>query len=422
MSDETIKELIEQANQKALNILLSGDPVWIGVSPAAEVLPGMDKTTILHAGPPIEWERMSVLQRKGIVRGILYEKLADSEEEAKELIHNGTIKIGAANDHSVVGAGVGIVTPSMMVNICEEQQSGVRGYCTVWEGRLGLGTWGVLTDEVRQNLNLINSTIAPALNQVLGECGGIAIKSIIAKGLQMGDETHTRQVAEGLLLAVEVIPHLIKSDLPQNVLMITTDYLLKTDRWFHSMGMASSMSLLKAIGNIEYCTLITSMAGNGVDFGIKVSSLGDRWFKGSSPNITGRYLSTKWGPEDAIPWLGESCVTETVGLGGFAAAAAPLVVNLRGGTLKDAIRQTEEMRAICVGSNQNYLIPTLDLNGLPIGIDIRKILETGITPTLHGGIISKDGGQIGAGTARLPIDCAKEAFYGFAEKYNLLES
>ena len=106
-----------------------------------------------------------------------------------------------------------------------------------------------------------------------------------------------------------------------------------------------------------------------------------------------------------------------MGLGGFAAAAGPTVLRLRGGTIKDAIEQTEEMRHICVGTNNNYPIPLLDFEGPAIGIDIRKVLETGIAPVSHGGIISKEGGQIGAGIARLPLECFKKALYAFAEKY-----
>jgi hypothetical protein len=420
MSAKNIKELIREANQRALDRLLSADAIWTGISPAIEVLPGVGRDTVLHSGPPIEWERMSILQKKGIIGGILFEKLADSEKEAQKIIEKGNIKVGAANDFGVVGAGVGIVTPSMMLNVCEDKNSGARGYCAIWEGRAGLGTWGLFTDETRENLQMIQSTMGPALNKILQDCGGIPLKSIIARGLQMGDEGHTRQVAQGLILASEIVPHFLRSDLPKEIQIQCSETIIKTDRWFHPLGMASSMAILNGIKNIEYCTLITGMAGNGVDFGIKVSALGEKWFRAPAPAIQGKYLSTRWGPEDAIPWLGESCVTENVGLGGISAAAAPLVLRLRGGTLQDAIKQTEEMRAVCIGTNHNYPIPTLDFAGPPIGIDIRKILDTGISPALHGGIISKEGGQIGAGSARLPIECVQSAFYAFAEKYDLI--
>jgi len=175
---------------------------------------------------------------------------------------------------------------------------------------------------------------------------------------------------------------------------------------------------LNGATNIEYSTIVTAMAGNGVDFGIKVSSLGDEWFTAPAPSLSGKYWSTKWGPEDANSWLGDSCVMETIGLGGFAAAAAPSVIQLRGGSVKDAIQQTEEMRAICVGTNNNFPIPLLEFEGPPVGIDIRKVLKTGITPISHGGIISKEGGNIGAGTARVPLECFKKAFYAFVKKYD----
>lgn len=415
--ERDIKAVIEEANKKALDIMLSAEPYWTGVRPAIEAVPGMKQNTILHAGPPIEWERMCGVQRRGIIGGILHEGLAGTEEEAIRLVENGNIEVLSAMDLGVAGAGVGIVTPSMVVNICRDKQTGKEGYCVPFEGRVGLGVWGVYNEEVEKNLKWIERVFAPVLDGVLRDCGGINIKRIIAQGLQMNDETHTRQTAEGLLLVSEVVPLLIKADLDKELLVQCVDILVSTERWFHPLGIASSMAILNAIKGIEYATVVTAMGGNGVEFGIKVSSLGDQWFTAPAPTLHGKYLSTRWGPEDAIPWLGDSCVTEAVGLGGFAAAAAPAVIRLRGGSFKDAIQQSEEMKAVCVGINRNYPIPLLDFSGPPIGIDIRKVVQTGISPISHGGIISKEGGQIGAGAARLPFECFKKALYAFAEKY-----
>jgi len=414
-----IKEKIEEANKKALDLMLSAEIYWVGIKPAIEVVPGMKKNTILHAGPPVKWENMCKVQRKGIIGGILHEGMAISEDEALNLIKKNKIEILSANDLGVVGAGVGIVSSSMVVNVCLDKNTGEKGYCIPFEGRVGLGAWGVYNKEVEKNLQIIEKVLGPSVDKILEKNGGINIKRIIAQGMQMNDETHTRQVAEGLILASEIIPLLVKSDLDKDTLIQCIDIFTKTERWFHPLGMASAMAILNGIKNIEYSTVVTTMCGNGVEYGIKISSLGDRWFIAPSPMLQGKYFSTKWGPEDAIPWLGDSCLVEAVGLGGFAAAAAPAVLRLRGGTINDAIQQTEEMKNICIGINNNYPIPLLEFSGPPIGIDIRKIMQTGITPVSHGGIISKDGGQLGAGIARLPMKLFEDALLAFADKYKM---
>jgi hypothetical protein len=414
-----IKAKIQEANEQALQLLLSGEPHWVGMRPAVETIPGMKSNYIFHSGPPIEWERMCDTQKNGILGGVIHEKLAKTREEALALVEKGEVEIFAANDFGTVGPGAGIVTPSMPVNICRDLQTGKEGYCIPFEGRDGLGAWGVYNEKVEENLQVIEKKFAPAIDHVLQQCGGINIKSIIARGLQMGDETHTRQTAQGLMLVSEIVPHLIKSDLDRDTMSLCVNMLVETERWFHPLGMASAFSLVNSVKNIEYCTMVTAIASNGVDTGIKIACSGEKWFIAPAPKLTGKYFSAKWGPEDALPYLGDSTITEVIGLGGFAGAAAPSVLRLRGGSVKDAIEQSEEMKEICVGTNHNFPIPLLDFTGPAIGIDIRKVIDTGITPILHGGIISKRGGQLGAGVARLPMELFVDAIYSFFDQYEI---
>lgn len=419
MQQNTIQELIEGANKKVLEMMLAAEPYWVGIKPAIDAVKGMKKNTILHSGPPIEWERMSKVQKNGIIGGILHEGLAKNEKDALSLVQNGEIDIQSANDLGVAGAGVGIVTPSMVVNICRDKKTGKEGYCIPFEGRVGLGVWGVYNDEVESNLQMIEKVMAPAIDHVLEQNGGINVKNIIAQGMQMGDETHTRQTAEGLLLVGKIVPMLIKADLDKKTLIRCVDAFTETERWFHPIGISSSICILSSIKDIEYSTVVTAIAANGVEIGIKISALGEEWFTAPAPIFTGKYFSPSWGPQDAMPMMGDSYVTEAVGMGGFAAAASPAVIRLRGGTIEDAVRQTNEMKEICIGINSEYPIPLLEFTGPPIGIDIRKVLKTGITPINHGGIISKEGGQIGAGVVRHPIDNFKDALHRFAEKYGI---
>ena len=410
---------IDQANARALEALLNGDPFWVGMKPALEAVSGMTKTTILHAGPPISWERMSLVQKNGILGGIMHEKLAKSKEEALALVEAGRIDIHAANDHGAIGAGVGITTASMPVNVCEDKNTGVQAWCIPFEGRSGLGAWGVYNPEVEANLQMLENVFMPAVDGVLAAAGGIGLKGIIAKTLQMGDENHTRQTAGGLLLVSEIVPLLLNADLDKKTITTCVELFLSSERWFHPLGMAGSFAVLKSAKNIEYSTMVTAISSNGVDTGIKVSCLGECWFIAPSPPMVGKYLSSQWGPDDVLPYLGDSTVTEVCGLGAFSAAAAPVVLRLRDGGWREAQAQSEEMKAITLGVNHNFPIPLLDFTGPPIGIDIRKVVATGITPICHGGIISKEGGQAGAGAARFPMEIYIAALKAVFEKYGL---
>ena len=417
MSD--IKQKISEANQKALDFLLNAEPHWVGMKRVIDAVPGMKKNYILHAGPPIAWQDMQPIQRNGIIGGVLHEKLADTAEEAAHMVETGEVKFFAAHDFSCIGAGAGIITPSMAINICKDMNTGKEGYCIPFEGRDGLGVWGLYNDAVEANLQEIENVFAPAVDKVLSEQGSIDIRAIITKSLQMNDEIHTRQTAAGLFLVNEIVPKFLRSGIDHQVIELCINQFTATERWFHPLGMASTMSVLQSLRNIEYCTVVTMNCSNAVQNGIKVSALGDRWFLGKAPRFEGSYFSSKWGPDDAALHIGDSTVTEVIGLGGFAVAAAPSVIRLRGGSYKEAISQSEEMREICIGINHNYPIPLLGFTGPGIGIDIRKVLDTGITPYCHGGIISKEGGQIGAGGARFPMEPYVDAFYAFCDKYGI---
>jgi len=417
MSD--VKQRIRDANETALAILLKAEPRWTGIKKAIDVIPGMKPNFILHAGPPVEFERMLPVQRKGVVGGALHARLAKTSEEAAGMIASREIELRSANDLFSVGAGAGIITPNMVVNICEDTSTGLEGYCIPFEGRNGLGAWGNYNSEIEKNLVEIEDFFAPAVDHALGQSGGIALKGIMAKGMQMGDENHTRQVACSLGLIGEIMPMLFKSDLDIRTLTRVSEMFLSTERWFHPLGMAGSMASIRGIKGLEYSTIVTSIAQNGVQTGIKVSGTGEEWFLADAPVMEGEYFSSKWSSADAVPYMGDSTVTEVMGMGAFAAAAAPNVLRLRGGGYREAIAQSEEMKKICAGVNHNYPIPLLDFTGPGIGIDIRKVLDTGITPICHGGIISREGGQIGAGAARFPLKVYVEAFYGFVRQYGI---
>lgn len=417
--DLGLTQKIEAANQEVLDKLLGAEPIWIGMKPALSVLPGMKQNFILHSGPPLPYDRLGSIHKSGIIGGILHEQLAADRDEALALIKNGGVEIHSCNDFAAVGAGAGIITASMPVNICQDANTGMEGYCLPFEGRVGLGVWGVYNDEVEAVLDKITHVFAPAVDRVLRDNGGIGIKSIIAKSLQMNDDIHTRQTAAGLILLGEIAPMLLRSDLDMETITYCIDMFAGSERWFHPLGMASAMSAIRSVAGTEYSTIVTCIASGGVETGLKVADLGDQWFTCPAPRLTGAYFSPQWGDNDASPYIGDSTLTEVVGMGAFSGAAAPAVMQLRGGTYRDGIHQSEEMKAICAGINTNYPIPLLDFSGPPIGIDIRKVIQTGITPICHGGIISREGGQIGAGVSRFPIQVYLDAMYAFLGKYGI---
>ncbi|MBN1314614.1 MAG: DUF1116 domain-containing protein [Anaerolineales bacterium] len=413
-----IKQKIQEANNQALNIVLGGRPVWIDVQPALKVVPGMTKNMIMHSAPAIEWVRMCGPHRNGVIGAVLFEGLAETREQAIELIERGDILIEPCHHHDSVGAGSGITSASTPMLVVENQTNGNRAFSGVFEsGGLQGIKWGNYTPEIGAHLWWIAQELAPVLQKAIRSLGGLDIKSIIAKAVQMGDECHNRSVAATNLFFKAVAPHLLDASEDKQVVLRCTEFLSKADHFFLHVIMAAAKAMLEPAKGIQYSTMVTAMARNGVDFGIQVSGLDDQWFVAPANYVDGLYFRSEWGPGDAAPDLGDSCITETVGLGGFIQAAAPTVQQYVGGSLQQAFRNTAEMREICIGVNNEYQIPNLDFAGGPIGIDIRKVVQTGITPLIDTAISHKEEGLIGAGQVRAPMDCFKLAIKAFSARY-----
>ncbi|MBE6414503.1 MAG: DUF1116 domain-containing protein [Verrucomicrobiaceae bacterium] len=415
----TIKEKIEQANQKAVSELIDANPVWVDILPAGEVIDGLEPNMILHSGPPIEFKDMVPLHKRGMISGALYEGLAKTEAEAIAKLENGEIKVSSALDHNTVGAGTGIITSSIAMMVVENKKTGVRAATFPAEGPFqgGLCGWGLYTEEIAANLRYMRDELFPVMRELIHKRGGLAIKPILAEGMQMGDENHTRQSAADYIFNTQILPDLFRMDIDKATLMKVMDYIVQTPRFFHCYGQGASMSALLSAKGTPYSTMTVAFGGNGVEFGIKIAGMGDEWFTAPAMMMKGRYTSSKFSEKDQLPWIGDSCVVECAGLGGIAAAASPIVCNLRGMKLKDAIALSREMQEISISSNHNYPIPNLDFDFLPSGIDIRKAIKTGISPEIHGGMFNHEGGLIGAGSARIPMQCFEKALKAFAAKY-----
>jgi len=407
---------IREANKIAVERILKSKPVLVGIGRAVEIIPGMDDNMILHAGPPISWDRMCGPMKGAIAGALIYEGRAESYKDAVKLAESGEIKFEPCHHHSTVGPMTGVVSPSMPVFIIENETYGNRAFCTMNEGLGKVLRFGAYSEDVIERLKWMEKTLYPALKEAL-KIAKIDLKQIIAKALHMGDECHNRNVAATSLFLSEIVSLLLCTTLEKKVINDVVKFIKGNPHFFLNLSMPACKSMADQMVGIEYSTIVTAMARNGVEFGIRISSLGDEWFTAPAPMPIGLYFPG-YSEKDANPDLGDSTITETAGLGGFAMAAAPAIVQFTGGSPKDALNATREMREITVTENPSFSIPMLDFRGTPTGIDLLKVVETGITPRINTGIAHKEPGigQIGAGLVRAPMECFKKAIKRYVEK------
>lgn len=409
---------VEKANAEAVRRILAARPTITGIGVALDTVPGMARDLILHAGPPVSWNKMCGPMRGAVIGGLIYEGLAKTPAEAEALAASGKVRFDSCHHHDAVGPMAGIMTASMPVWIVENREFGNRAYCTLNEGLGKVLRYGANSPEVIERLAWMRDELAPILSEALALRGPIDMKSVIAQVLQMGDEGHNRNRAGTSLIIRELAPHIVMLDHPKEKLSRVLAFLNANDHFFLNLTMPSAKCTVDAAAGIEGSTIITTMARNGVEFGIKLSGLPGRWFTGPAGVVEGLYLPG-FGPEHAARDIGDSVITETSGIGGFAMAAAPAIVKFVGGSPADAIDVTLRMYEITVAENGAYQIPALDFRGTPTGIDARKIVETGILPAINTGIAHKDPGvgMVGAGLVKPPENAFRDAIVAFAEKY-----
>jgi hypothetical protein len=418
---EDIKSKIEAANKVAVQKVLSSRPYLVDVKPAIEVLPGMGKRSIFHAGPPVDWKRMCGPMKGAVVATMIFEKWANTWDEAAMLVESGEIQLSPNHDHDAVGPMAGVISPSMPVFVVKNDKHGNTNYSRIVENKVQFGAYDQQAiSSLEFWSTVLGPAIARALEKIRREGGkGIDLKSIMAKALYMGDELHNRPAAGTALFAMAIMPYIIETSDKDQVLKIV-DYLAANEIFFLCLAMAACKATMNAASNVEYSTLVTVMARNGTDFGIKVSGLGNKWFTGPSGMVRGVYFPG-FGDKDANPDMGDSAITETAGVGGFALADSPAILSLVGGTAEDALRYTKQMREITVTLNDTFLIPIFDFQGTGTGIDIRRVVKTGILPVIDTAIAHKEPGigMIGAGLVNPPMEAFKSALREFAGKYKL---
>ena len=419
LKNPALFEKIQEANKEALRRILAAQPTLVGMGIAGEVIPGMTETTVLHAGPPATWERMCGPQKGAVMGGLIYEGLAKDLKDAEQLVLSGKIKFDPCHMHSAVGPMAGVVTYHMPVWIIENKAFGNRAYCTVNEGLGKVLRFGAFDDEVLTRLKWIEKELYPVVKEALAIKGPIDIKVLIAKLLQMGDEAHNRNEAGTSLLLRELVPGIMECSLPEKQKLAVFNFLNGNNHTFLNISMPAMKCTLDPTFGIPYCTVLATMCRNGTDFGIRIAGLGpDQWFTAPAEMVKGLYFPG-FDECDAAPDLGDSCITETGGIGGFCMAAAPAIVQFVGGQVQDAINYSTQMYEITVGEGQAYKIPALNFRGSATGIDMMKVIETGIRPIINTVIAHKDPGvgQVGAGLVHPPEDCFKKALAACAEAF-----
>ncbi|MEV0583414.1 DUF1116 domain-containing protein [Nonomuraea sp. NPDC050310] len=398
-----------EANALAVRRLTTAHPQLVAVRRASEVLP---ERTFLHAGPPITWERASGPMRGALIGAMLLEGHADTPEQAEERI--GTLTLEPCHHHRTVGPMAGLVTPSMWLFEVVDAEHGGTAYCSLNEGLGKVLRYGAYGPEVLERLRWMDAVLGPALAAALARTGPIDLRALIAQALQMGDELHNRNRAATSLLLRELAPAIVEAA-PEHAAEVLR-FVNGNDHFFLNAGMAAGKVCTDAARDIPGSSLVVAMARNGTDFGVQVSGLGGRWFTGPAGVPDGLYLGA-YGPADANPDIGDSTITETSGLGGFAMAAAPAIVRFVGGEVADAINATRSMYEITLAEHPAYQIPGLGFRGTPVGIDVTLVARTGILPVVNTGIAGRVAGtgQVGAGLVEPPVEAFTAALSALAE-------
>lgn len=400
---------IDEANREVVRRLDEGAPVLASIAAAVDVVPGMESRTILHSGPPLAWEQFCDPLRRSVRAAVMAEGWASSPEQAESLVTRGDVDLDSANHHRTVVPMATALGPTAPVFVVENPQGGNRAYSAINQGPGQTAWFGVETPEAVERLIFLREAVGPVLQDTLRTSGPIDLFSLVAQGLQMGDDAHMRIQATTNLFLRQLLPDLVGSRHPQ---LVEVGRFLSFDHlFFLNLAMAAAKAITDWAAEVQGSSIVVGMSRNGTTFGIRLAGAGEGWFLAPAPPVGDALYHSGFGPEHAAPDIGDSAVLELVGLGGAAAAASPAVAAFVGGTMVDAVAVTEAVDRICVARSGRFKLPFLEYRGSPVGVDVRKVVELEVTPSINTGILhaSAGTGQVGAGIARAPIECFREA-------------
>ncbi len=421
---EDFEDQIAADNQEVTDKIKNAQPFLIDVVPAKTVIAELNEQqkTLLHAGPPIEWSEMTGPMQGSCIGAALFERWATNEEEARRLLESGEVRFMPCHHVQAVGPMGGITSANMPVFVVENRLTGNRAYCILNEGIGKVLRFGAYSQEVIDRLDWIKDVLGPTIAKALQLTEeGINLNVLIARSITMGDEFHQRNIAASLNFLKEISPLIIQTDILEDQKYEVIKFLADTDQFFLNIMMATGKAIVDGARSETKGTVVTTMTRNGVNFGIRIAETEDEWHIAPVNTPKGLYF-TGFTEADGNPDIGDSAITETVGVGAMAMVAAPGVTRFVGaGGFEDALETSNEMAKICLGHNSTFSIPTWDFQGTCLGIDIRKVVETGITPVINTGIAHKEAGvgQVGAGTVRAPLGCFENALIAYAKKLGI---
>lgn len=416
---------IAAANEAVIEKIKAARPHWLGVIPAQDAVPTLKQGyKLLHAGPPIQWHEMTGPMQGACIGACLFEGWANSEQDAVSLLEKGLVEFINCHSVNAVGPMGGITSANMPVLVVENITEGNRAYCNLNEGIGKVMRFGAYGDDVQARHRWMRDSLGPALNEALQQLEqGIDLTAIMAQAITMGDEFHQRNIAASALLLRILSPKLTQLNRSKEEMTKIFEFLSVTDQFFLNVAMAYCKAVMDSAATIKAGSIVTVMTRNGRDFGIKVSGLGDQWFTAPVNTPQGLFF-TGYSQDDANADIGDSAITETFGIGGAAMIAAPGVTRFVGaGGVEAALETSEEMNEIYLEHNMLLQIPSWNFQGACLGLDVRRVVETGITPLINTGIAHKHAGigQVGAGTVRAPLACFEKALVALADKYNITD-
>jgi len=400
---------IDQANAEVLRRLDTGVPMLVDVRAAADVVPGLGDRTLLHPGPPIAWDDVCDPLRRSMRAAVVAEGWAPDVDEADTLLSTGRVALAAANEHSTVVPMATALGPSMPVWVVENAAGGTRAFAPIGQGSGDVAWMGRESPAAIVRLGFLRDIAGPRLARIVARIGPVDVFALAAQGVQMGDDVHMRTQASTNLLIRSMLPAI--PTLPDDAGTVAfCEYLSANHLFFLTLAMAGAKSLTLAAEQVEGSTMVTTMARNGTTYGVRLAG-SDRWFRAPAPPVEDALFHPGYGPADAGLDIGDSAVLELVGLGGPATAGSPAVAAFLGGSMADAARVTEAMRRICAGESSRFKLPTMDFRGTPLGVDVRRVVETGVTPKVNTGILHAHAGlgQVGAGVATAPAAAFRDA-------------
>ena len=409
---------IEKANKTVVDKFMEARPVAVTMAKALEVVPGLHENMLLHAGPPVTWERMSGPTRGAMIGALFFEGKAKNAEEAEKLLKSGKIEFSPCHEHMCTAPMAGVISPSQLVYVIENQTHGIKCFSNLNEGRGKVLRMGAYSEDVMEKLRWMEAVLGPTVKAAIEASGGIDIRAILSKALHMGDDGHNRLDAASILWTTQLAPFIVNTAKDTATAAEVIKFLGDNALSILNPVMAGCKTMTAAGENVKGSTIVTVMSRNGTDWGIRVSGLGDQWFTAPSPTVKALYFPG-FTEKDACPDIGDSVITETAGIGGFAMATAPALVTFIGGVPRDAINTTLDMYEITEAEHKQFTIPFLDFRGTPVGVDIRKVVEKQIAPRVNTGVAHKDPGvgQVGAGVVSAPMKCFEDALVAFADKY-----